>query len=395
MRVAIVSDYLLDYVGGAQTSMLQQRAALEDAGHDVLMVAASRAVRGALRESGAEVHVRPAFTLPGVLLPVVPNTRALRERLREVFQRHAIEAVHVQSEFGLAHAAADVAAQIGVPTVHTVHTFYWASEGRWHAPLAPLLRSLLARFTGARIPRLELSERGGVDSLLRNVTLAMALRADSVVSPSAHQAWDLELAGVNGPIAVVPNPIATSPVPSRDLSPAAAQHPDFLWVARCEAVKRPLVFAQAAVDALAAAPGTFTVTFVGDGSELSALRRLVAGRPEITVHGALPQDRVQSLMDSSAMVVLTSLGFDNQPMTIAEAVTRQRGVLYCDPKLSEGLQHSGYLARTPDAAGLAEALTALSRDPEQILRLSRGTLDDRQLFEPANFVATITALYSG
>ncbi|MCW4384546.1 glycosyltransferase family 4 protein [Salinibacterium sp. SYSU T00001] len=394
MRIAIVSDYFLDYVGGAQTSMLQQRAALSGAGHDVLMVSTKR-MRGArVQEHAGELHIGPSFTIPGLLLPVVPNSASVRAVLRDAFRRHRVEAVHVQTEFGLAHAAADVAAELGVPVVHTVHTFYWASEGRWHLALAPLTRWLLTRFTGASIPRLPLSPRGGFDNLLRNLTLAMALRADRVVSPSAHQARDLSAAGVQGEIAVVPNPIATSGRASVPLAPEAAGHPSFLWVARCEAVKRPLVFAEAAVAALEKAPSSFTVDFVGEGSELQALRRVVDGRHEIRVHGNLPHERVLELMDASAVVVLTSLGFDNQPMTIAEAVSRERGVLYCDPKLKEGLTHSGHLAETPDAAGLAAALAALSSDPERVLQLSRGALIDRELFDPANYVARMTALYT-
>lgn len=392
MRIAIISDYFLDYVGGAQTSMLQQRLALIEAGHDVVMISAIRGRGDRYRHSDGELGIRPRFTLPGVELPIIANTESTRSELERCFHDNLIEAVHVQTEFGLAHAAADVAGRLGLPLVHTVHTFYWASEGNWHAPLAPLVRSLLGRFLGSRIPRNTLSPRG-VDNVLRNVTLCMALRADVVVSPSAHQARDLAAAGVQGSIEIIPNPIATSTRPSVTLTEAQAQHPSFLWVARCEAVKRPLVFAQAAIDALGRAPDGFTVDFVGDGVELATLRRLTAGHPQIRVHGSLPHEKVLSLMDSSAAVVLTSLGFDNQPMTIAEAVSRERGVLYCDPKLKEGLGRSGCLSSTPDAAGLADALVALSADPSLLLGLSRGAAEDRELFAPASYVASITAAY--
>jgi glycosyltransferase involved in cell wall biosynthesis len=393
VRIAIVSDYFLDYVGGAQTSMLQQRLALMEAGHTVVMVSAARGRGERYRRRGGELRIRPVLTLPGVDLPVIANSAATRAELERYFRDNSIDAVHVQTEFGLAHAAADVAARLGLTLAHTVHTFYWASEGGWHAPLVPLTRSLLGRFLGARIPRAPLSPRG-IDNVLRNVTLCMATRADVVVSPSAHQARDLAAAGVGGTIEVIPNPIATSALPSTPLTAAQAEHPSFLWVARCEAVKRPLVFAQAAVDALVRAPGAFTVDFVGDGAELGALRRITADRPEIRVHGSLPHDQVLSLMDSSAAVVLTSVGFDNQPMTIAEAVSRERGVLYCDPQLKEGLGRSGHLAETPDAAGLSDALLQLSSDPELLLRLSRGAVEDRELFSPANYVKRITDAYT-
>jgi glycosyltransferase involved in cell wall biosynthesis len=98
-------------------------------------------------------------------------------------------------------------------------------------------------------------------------------------------------------------------------------------------------------------------------------------------------------MDASSAVALTSLGFDNQPMTIAEAVSRERGVLYCDPKLTEGLVNSGYLAATPDDAGLADAIVALVEDPSLLVGLSKGALIDRELFSPTNYVERIIEVY--
>src|SRR5690554_5229404 len=146
MRVAIVSDYFLDYVGGAQTSMLQQRLALKEAGHEVALVAATRS-RGRRYQVGEDgLRIRPLFTLPGVLLPVIPNNAATQRALETYFRELAIDVVHVQTEFGLAHAAAAVARTMGVKVVHTVHTFYWASDGGWHAPLEPLLRTGLNHF---------------------------------------------------------------------------------------------------------------------------------------------------------------------------------------------------------------------------------------------------------
>lgn len=393
MRIAIVSDYFLDFVGGAQTSMLQQRLALTQAGHEVVLVSATRKKGRRFQVTADGLHIRPQFTLPGVELPVIPNNTTTTEALQTYFIELGVEVVHVQTDFGLAHAAADVARRMGLRVVHTVHTFYWSSDGVWHAPLAPALRRALTRFTRSTIPHLDLSPRP-VDNLLRNVTLGMALVADVVVSPSAHQAADLQSAGVDAPIAVVPNPVAASPRPPVPLTTELATNPAFLWVARCESVKRPLVFAQAVIQALRRTDNGFTVDFVGDGAELGALRRLTAEHPNIRVHGTLAHEKVLDLMDASAAVMLTSLGFDNQPMTIAEAVSRERGVLYCDPKLSEGLGHAGYLSETPDAGGLADALVSLVTEPVRLLELSRGAARDHALFSADTYVKRILEVYA-
>lgn len=394
MRIAIVSDYFLDFVGGAQTSMREQRLALEQAGHTVVMVSAARGLRGGrVREVADGLQIQPVFTLPGLELPVIPNNARVAAVLERFFREQQIEVVHVQTEFGLAHAAATVAGRLGIRVVHTVHTFYWASESGPQASVAPFLRWALQRIIKRTIPSVTFVPRKA-DNLLRNLTLAMATRADAVVSPSAHQAHDLKSAGVTAPVTVIPNPIATSPRPAIPLTLEQAGEPRFLWVARCEPIKRPLVFAQAAIDALERLPGRFSVDFVGTGADLPALQRLAADHPQLRVHGALPHGQVLDLMDAAAAVVLTSLGFDNQPMTIAEAVSRERGVLYCDPKLREGLSKAGYLSETPDAAGLSAALVALVSDPAALVALSKGAAADRDEFGAETYVRRILAVYA-
>jgi len=334
--------------------------------------------------------VQPNFTVPGLLLPVVPNNGRVRAKLEKYLREERIDVVHVQTEFSLAHAAADVAATMGIPLVHTVHTFYWASESGPQASIAWFLRWGLQVVTKSTISRKVFSPRAA-DNLLRNLTLTMAMRADRVISPSAHQGRDLADAGVTGDIAIVPNPVATSARPSTPLEPSPV--PSFLWVARCEPIKRPLVFARAAIDALARTGNGFTVDFVGEGADLSELKSIVSGHPQVRVQGALAHDAVLELMDRSSAVVLSSLGFDNQPMTIAEAVSRQRGVLYCDPKLREGLQHAGFLSETPDVAGLSDALVALVSDSQLLRALSRGAAVDREAFAPAAYVERVIEIY--
>lgn len=367
--------------------MRQQQLALTAAGHTVIMVSAARGRGARVRRVEDGIEIRPLFFLPGVDLPLIPNTAATRATLATLFDEHHIDAVHVQTEFGLAHAAADVASDRSIPLIHTVHTFYWASEDNWFNPLAGIARWALTRLTGASLPAKTFTPRA-VDNLLRNLTLAMALRADTVVSPSAHQGRDLRAAGVGGPVALIPNPVSTSPRLPVPL-PEPAEGPRFLWVARCEPVKRPLPFARAAILALERTNHSFSVDFVGDGTDRPELERIVAGVPQLRVQGPLHHDDVLNLMDEASIVVLTSVGFDNQPMTIAEAVSRHRGILYCDPNLREGLVHAGHLASGHDEEALADAIVALVRNPGLLRALSVGAADDGAQFSPESFVERI------
>ena len=385
MRIAIISDFFLDYVGGAQSSILEQKASLESAGHTVYLVAATSRTRGNV--DAVDLAIRAPLTVPGLLLPVVSNTPKLVRRLADFFYAEGIQVVHPQTEFGLAHAAVTAANELGLPVVHTVHTFYWQSSGIGPTLAAPVMEALLQRVTRARFPRNSFTGRPS-DDLLRNLTAALAQRADVVVSPSEHQGADLSAAGIQTPVVIVPNPISRSPRPAELLSDDAP--PRFLWVARCEPEKRPLVFAAAALEALKNAD--FEVDFVGDGSQLDELRALVRSERRIRVHGSLGHDAVLDLIDASSLVALTSHGFDNQPMTIAESVSRYRGVLFCDPKLREGLGDSGYLSATPDEHGLAAALVELVA-PRRLQELSAGAQKDAVTFSAETYVERILAVY--
>jgi glycosyltransferase involved in cell wall biosynthesis len=390
MRIAIVSDFYLDYVGGLQTSIRAQTAALQAAGHSVRLISLARTARGVLADEGLELS--PTYTVPGVVLPVRGASRALVRRLAHYLTAERIDVIHLQTEFGLAHACAAAAKALGLPVVHTVHTFYWQSTGIGPVIATPIMRYGLSIVFRQAIPRERFTSRAP-DNLLRNVTLATARKADVVVSPSAHQADDLRAAGIRR-VETVPNPVAPTRRPAAMLTPEQAARPRILWVGRCEAEKRPLVFAEAALEALGLTGGAFEVDIVGDGAELPALRALVGDEPRIRVHGGLDNAAVIDLVDASSIVASTSHGFDNQPMTIAEAATRYRGVLYCDPRLSEGLSRSGRLSPAPDAHSIAATMASLMTAPDELLALSSGALADSTTFSSAGYADHIVRVYA-
>src|SRR5690606_9295597 len=277
---------------------------LAQAGHTVVVVSATRARGSRYRRDQPGLWVRPRFVMPGVERPGIRNSDRPRSHISRLLRDGQLEVVHVHSERGLSHAPLEAAAGAGVRVAHTVHTFYWTSDANWHAFLGPLARWLLRRLTKAKIARTRLAPKP-VDSVLRNLTLATAKRADAVVSPSAHQARDLEAAGVEAPVHVVRNPVASEGDAPKPLSTEQLRGPRFLWAARCDLVKRPLVFARGAIEALERTGGGFSVDFVGTGGQLRALRRLVAPYPQLRVHGAVPHSRLLGLVDASVLMVLS------------------------------------------------------------------------------------------
>lgn len=447
--VAVVCDYALDYVGGAQTALVEQVRALAGAGCDVVVVspsspdavrrvgirddvadrasaAASRSADLPLSAAGSpsavsqpaaaspsavapppsavasgEAPVAPGvvsavqvpgrFVLPGVGLPVVRNSAGLRDRLRGIFAEHRVEAVQLHSEFGVAAAAIDVARERGLPVVQTVHTFFWQTTARPQRVIAGLVRRFHHWITGITPTRAHLADRPA-DAALRNMTLAVARRVDRVVSPSAHQAQRLREAGLDH-VVVVPNTVTVAGRAEGGVLRQVTEPVRILWIGRCEPEKRILPF----VRAVAAAqrdlgPGRLRAVVVGDGSQLVQARRTAQGA-DIEFLGRQDRDRIPQLLAGAHLAALTSYGFDNQPMTIVEAVTAGRGVVYCDPALAEGLSGPG-VPVPHDEDGMAAALADVVDHPERIVAASRATERARDEFAPRTHARRMLECYA-
>ncbi len=402
LSVAVVSDYSLAHLGGAENAYADQVRALAGVADVLAVNPPSRRLE--LLGEGDDVTtmpIRAAVTLPGLGLPVVRNTAALRARLREAFVSHRIDIVHVHSEFGLAAAAVQTAQELGIPTVETVHTFFWQTQ----APVQGLLARVGPRFhravTGLEPTTDILAERPG-DSALRNMTLTLARRVDRVVSPSAHQAVRLRQAGLPR-VDVVPN--SAPPNPSAELLTRIDGPLRVLWIGRFAPEKRVVPFVEAALKALdAVGPDNLRIDMVGTGPQFCQVARMVDARPGIQLAGALPNHLIPARLRRSDVSVLSSIGWDNQPMTIAESVTALRGVIWCDPALTEGLVAADGLPgagipafgeHSPGESGsdLASTLVRLALSPGPAIEASRRALAARELFTADHFTASVRDVY--
>jgi glycosyltransferase involved in cell wall biosynthesis len=393
-RIAVICDYSLGYLGGAQTALLEEAAALVAAGAEVTIISPTAdQVWQRVRPDARVDHVRvPArFTLPGLDLPLVINSGRLRRTLEMIFTERGIQVVHLHSEFGLAAAALQVAGVGQLPVVHTVHTFFWQAPSRGQAAVAALVRLFHRGVTGLPPTRQRLADRPA-DQALRNMTLTLARRADLVISPSAHQAERLSAAGVDR-VRTIPNTVFVPPA-ARVLD-RIDEPLRIIWIGRCVPEKRILTFVGAAVRAVhRAAPATIEFTVAGDGSQLEQARAIAADCPQIRFLGRQEHARIPELLQQSHLLALTSRGFDNQPMTIVEAVMALRGVVYCDTALSEGLAGPGISSPASEEA-LCDTFVDLARHPERVVEASRAAESARRQFTPEHHAASVLASYAG
>lgn len=395
MRVALMCDYSLEYLGGAQTAFIQQARVLADAGHHVTVIAPRPMAPLPELENQSGIDLQPVdfpLTLPGVGLPLIANTAAVRRRVAAILADSGAQVLHSHSEFGLTRAGFTAARGLGLPVVQTVHTFFWQALGPFQAPAARGLRLFYRWLTQAGMSNIALGERA-VDTALRNMTLTTALLADAVVSPSAHQGGRLREAGL-ADVVVIPNTFRideeATPVPAR----SPMEPLKLAWIGRCVEEKRLLPFIESIRRATQlAGPGRFEVTVIGDGLQLGQARHAARSVPEVAFLGRVDGSTVREHIARSHLTCLTSHGFDNQPMTVVESILLGRGVFYVDPKLREGLSTCGVLAESPEVEDMARALVRIADEPRIAEELSAAAATAAREFLPSSFAAASVALY--
>lgn len=390
-RVALVSDYSFTILGGAQTALLEQARALA-VDHEVVLVApASSRLDQLGRELGIKVVGLPAaLYVPFAQIVSVRNT----PRTREVVDRAlaGADVVHLHSELGLATAALQGARARGIPVVQTIHSWLHTSYPvQWLLPLlVPVYQRLVADTRWRRRPLADL--RG--DAALRSLTYAVAEHVDRVVVPSRHVADQVAAAGL-GPVDVIPNALAEPP-DAEPLDERSADGPlRVVWIGRAVEEKRLTLFVRAVVAAAGhLGPGRLRAEVIGSGESLVRARAITRGRPEVAYRGRLPHAEVQERLRDSHVMVLTSHGFDNQPMTVVESVMALRGVVHRDPALTEGLDGGAGIPAYGGVDELAATLVRLAEDRTEVIAASRTCLAARRTFLGETYVERALACYA-
>lgn len=378
--VILACDYSLTYVGGAQVAFIRQARALASQGWRVIAAAphAAEAFRHETNDNLIAIDAHIRFTLPGLSLPVLKPRKILRARMREVAQQYDARAIIVHSEFALAGAALEVATELNIPMLQTVHTFFWQAP-RVLGFAKPFITMYHCGITGLTAQP-SYSGSTAINNALRSMTLRVATRADVVLSPSAHQAEDLRSAGAKRAVAF--SNVVQSGSPAE---PLAADAPLTLaWVGRFAPEKRLQVVLEAMqlVEERLGAGRVHLHVAGGRGKQMSG----------VTFHGQIPSRQVSELLAGSDAAVISSLGFDNQPMVALEAFTLGRPVIVTDPVLATEFAPAAVGTSTPDAAGLADTIIALATDRARVRELGTYAAEYARQRQAPEHAARLAAL---
>ncbi|MDY6055687.1 glycosyltransferase [Micrococcus sp.] len=385
MRILISLDQPADSLGGAQQSAVLQAEELARAGHEVLFLAPG---------PHPGPHAAATVPIPGVGLPGQEyrtgslTRRAARRVSRQIDARGGVDLVHVQGDYwGAAHALFH-ARHRGLPVVVTFHNNLAVGLAAVLGPAARLgVPAVTAAVSGAMDHVLGVRRRPALDPWRHLGRIAEQAR--QVVAPSAHFAADLRAHGVAEEVTVVANGVADRVLDGIGAVPLA-ERTTFVWSGRLSAEKRPLEF----LEAVAAMREPAAVDLYGDGplrEQVAAAVRRLGLEHRVRLRGRVPYEGMLTAIAGAHALVQTSVGFETQGMTVAEAVALGTPVVVCDERIAAELPASARVWQAPERG--AQALAAVLDDAAGATAGEHGVRAPGTAFRQSTQTAAMLEVY--
>ncbi|MGW4283883.1 glycosyltransferase, partial [Nocardia sp. NPDC004750] len=205
LRIAMFADFHPATLGGIQTSMRAQRAALERLGHRVTVFTIPPPEPTPPDSGIVVLTTTGGMTVNGY--PVALPTRRNARLIDTVFAERGFDVVHAQTTYGAGIAGLRAARKHGLPVVQSMHSrddSFIERNSPFPYLAALTMRVLHGGFVGLRKELPRLPESRTARHAWRPL-VAQAQAADHVVVPTRHFAQRLAAHGVDRPMHVVSN----------------------------------------------------------------------------------------------------------------------------------------------------------------------------------------------
>jgi len=408
MKIAFFTDDYLPYVHGVTTSIQNYRQALEELGHEVYIIAPKPKTKNYVDNDD---HV---IRMPSVMSYIFDKrpVSLLYPGIARKLYKYDFDIVHSHTQFYLFVIAGLVAKKQNIPHVTTVHTLFSellddyptavtagliaASVG---FPFVYKQKPILPFSSAKEILELSSYERGEIRKRQGWRLIAACVdQADFGIAPSQHLLETLLESGATIPLHIMPNGISLEryeQAKSSD-SPLTKKPGEkfIVSVARVSGEKRQRVL----IDSLQHLKTKNTkLILVGDGPECKNLKRKADEMnvgDKVVFTGLLPPEDVAAILKQSDIFTLASYHFDNQPMSILEAIASGLPVVYCDEKLTEALTpENSMLTDGIEGEDFAKVFDELLADDVKRKTMSRASIQVSKEFDRSELVQQLEQTY--
>lgn len=386
LRIALILDDIYPASGGIGRSVQVQVNELVRRGHKVTLIAPRHHLK---RPANCETIVMPSVYISG--MPAESCfIRQSQRAAQKICRHHQFDIIHSQTERGGLALAARIAKLQNIPHIHTFHAnlagahasqpfmAVWGSLA-YILLISPVI-SLIAKKRHNQPIRLAPKSPDATGLLARLDWRSMAIIAsqvDGFTAPADFMIQRItECTGrINIPSRTIPTGI--NPELSRAISRVKRHRSDrairFLSICRLAPEKRIDTIIRAFIKA--DIPNS-ELHIAGGGNQLNKLRQLAKGHDNIIFCGHMSGiDQVAEALVNADVFVLASYGFDTQAMTIGEAATAGLPIIYCDPRLTVGVnEDNSILTDGPEVEHFAAAMQQLATDPKKRRTMGQASL---------------------
>ena len=391
MKVAIFTDVFLDVPGGIPSSIVAQREYLAKNG--ISSTVFCPATPGSKVPEGVFAVPSYKFLRPGGA-PFSKRISKVKKAILKAYPEFDFDLVHVHYEAACSLAGMQLAREFKKPLIQTMHGREdVAAETNIPHPFKTVGGALLCRLHKCGVPHPVKIRRDNYlapticQAKMWTLMVNHANFADAVITPSHHFKEKLQHYGVSKPFYVISNAISDEVLKDSfreagvDYDKPKTREYDgksplkLFWNSRVSKEKRIMPF----LEALTLTKTPFEMEVYGDGNDLNRAKKYVRKHNlKVKFYGRIDHMKMLERMSKAELAVVVSYGFDNQPMTILEAVSMGLPTLISDPDLLEVTGKGGLLASSPSPGAMAKALDELSIHPEKLKELSQKCLDDRE-----------------
>jgi len=396
MRIAFFTDDYLPYVHGVTTSIQNYRQALEALGHEVWIVAPQPKQKDFVENDD---HVIRMPSVNSYIFDKRPVSLLYPGIARKLY-KYNFDVVHSQTQFYLFVIAGMVARKQNIPHFTTIHTLYTELLDDYPTavtagliavslgfPFVFRTKPILPFSSAKEIRELTTAEKGEIRKKQGwRLIAACVNQADVGIAPSQHLLETLKENGTTVPLHVLPNGISLDRYcrSRAEDSPISKQPGEkfIVCVARVSGEKRQQVLIEASKHIQTP---HVKLLIIGDGPERAHLEELaqeLGVSEKVIFVGLQPPEVVAAILKQADIFTLPSYHFDNQPMSILEAIASGLPVVYCDEKLTEGLgDDNALLTDGIEGVHFARAFDELLADDKRRAAMTQASLKRSKQFD--------------